>query len=62
MDWVFDIALGVAVILSNYIWYKLGRDKGYAEGVEKTLKAVEEAIEEAMEREVGTDEKRNIHG
>jgi hypothetical protein len=45
MDWVFDIALGVAVILSNYIWYKLGRDKGYADGVEKVLKAFDEVFE-----------------
>lgn len=53
MDLVFDIVWGVAFILNTYLWYKLGRDRGYAEGVEKTLKA----FEEAMEREVERDEK-----
>ena len=51
MDLVLDIVLVVAYILSIYQWYKIGRDRGYAEGVEKMLKAFEEVFEKAMERE-----------
>lgn len=51
MDLVLDIAFCVAYILSIYLWYKFGRNKGYAEGVEKTLRA----FEKAMEREVKRD-------
>lgn len=54
MDLVFDIVFGVAFILNTYLWYKLGRDRGYAKGVEKTFKA----FKEAMERVVESDEKK----
>lgn len=45
MDLVFDIVFGVAFILNTYLWYKLGRDIGYAEGVKKTLRAFEKVFE-----------------
>lgn len=51
MELVLDIVFCVAYILSIYQWYKLGRDRGYAEGVEKTLKAFEKAIEREVERD-----------
>ena len=51
MDLVLDIVFCVAYILSIYLWYKVGRNKGYAEGVKKTLRAFEEVFEKAMERE-----------
>lgn len=51
MDLVFDIVFGVAFIANIYLWYKLGRDKGYAEGVEKTLRAFEKAMEREVERD-----------
>lgn len=49
MDLVFDVVFGVAFIINTYLWYKFGRDRGYVEGVEKTLKVFKEAIEREVE-------------
>lgn len=57
MDLVFNIVFSFAFILNTYLWYKHGRDRGFTEGVEKTIKAFEEVFEEMMEREVERDEK-----
>ena len=49
MDLVLDIAFCVAYILCIYLWYKIGRNKGYAEGVEKMFRAFEKAMEREEE-------------
>ena len=55
MDLAFDIVFGVAFILNTYLWYKHGKDRGFTEGVKKTLKAFEEVLKEEKEREVESD-------